>query len=56
MEQNAPREETVQNEQRKPIEEPALLFCHVCDSKLHQHRCKLVCDRCGYFMSCADYY
>jgi hypothetical protein len=36
--------------------EPALLFCPICDSRLLGHRCKLVCPQCGYFMSCADYY
>lgn len=38
-----------------PSEEP-MLYCPVCDQKLTQSRCKLVCERCGYFMSCADYY
>ncbi|HEX4769393.1 MAG TPA: hypothetical protein VH351_01090 [Bryobacteraceae bacterium] len=37
-------------------DEPALLFCPVCDSRLCGHRCKLICRQCGYFMSCADYY
>jgi ribosomal protein S27AE len=36
-------------------EEP-MLFCPVCNQRLTEHRCKLVCGRCGYFMSCADYY
>lgn len=33
-----------------------MLFCPVCDSRLVSSRCKLLCERCGYFMSCADYY
>ena len=33
-----------------------MLYCPACDNKLSQHKCKLVCDRCGYYMSCADYY
>jgi hypothetical protein len=36
-------------------EEP-MLYCPVCDQKLISRRCKLQCERCGYFMSCADYY
>jgi ribosomal protein S27AE len=36
--------------------EPALLFCPVCSTRLESHRCKLICSKCGYFMSCADYY
>jgi hypothetical protein len=37
-------------------EDLAMLFCPVCSARLHAHRCKLICDGCGYFMSCADYY
>jgi hypothetical protein len=38
-----------------PPEEP-MLYCPVCSKKLSQSKCKLVCERCGYYMSCADYY
>jgi len=41
--------------EEKPGEEP-MLFCPVCDEKLVSRKCKLICERCGYFMSCADYY
>lgn len=37
-------------------EEPPQLFCPVCSSHLQSQHCKLVCPRCGYYMSCADYY
>jgi hypothetical protein len=33
-----------------------MLFCPVCSLRLEQRKCKLFCDRCGYYMSCADYY
>lgn len=36
--------------------EQAMLYCPVCSERLVQSRCKLVCEKCGYFMSCADYY
>ena len=39
-----------------PRPEEAMLYCPVCSTKLVQSRCKLVCQRCGYYMSCADYY
>ncbi|MGB8323188.1 MAG: hypothetical protein WCE52_09520 [Candidatus Acidiferrum sp.] len=31
-------------------------YCPVCSQKLESRRCKLVCNVCGYYMSCADYY
>ncbi len=52
------------NDQRaakQPHEEPdkkeePTLYCPVCNNRLVESRCKLVCERCGYYMSCADYY
>lgn len=40
----------------EPPAEPAMLYCPVCDSRLIQRKCKLLCERCGYYMSCADFY
>jgi len=33
-----------------------MLFCPVCSRRLAQRKCKLFCEQCGYYMSCADYY
>ncbi len=33
-----------------------MLYCPVCNSRLTPLKCKLICERCGYYMSCADYY
>jgi len=36
-------------------EEP-LLYCPICSTRLTGRKCKLLCEKCGYYMSCADYY
>jgi hypothetical protein len=33
-----------------------MLYCPVCSLRLSERKCKLFCERCGYYMSCADYY
>src|SRR5579883_1923738 len=38
-----------------PPEEP-MLYCPVCSTRLTARKCKLLCEKCGYYMSCADYY
>jgi len=37
-------------------QEDALRYCPVCSKRLESLRCKLICNVCGYYMSCADYY
>jgi hypothetical protein len=39
-----------------PSENEPMLYCPVCSTRLNQRKCKLFCEACGYFMSCADYY
>jgi len=41
------------------LDEPVDHHCQICPTCGHRltgHRCKLVCTRCGYYLSCADYY
>jgi hypothetical protein len=40
---------------RAASEEP-MLYCPRCNSRLIPLKCKLLCELCGYYMSCADYY
>ncbi len=56
---------SIEESEREPDETPhatsesgehPMLYCPVCSERLTQSRCKLVCEKCGYFMSCADYY
>ena len=38
-------------------EDPAdlMLTCANCGARMDERKCKLIC-RCGYFLSCSDYY
>jgi hypothetical protein len=38
-------------EENEPIH-----YCPVCSTRLTAWKCKLICEKCGYYMSCADYY
>jgi hypothetical protein len=43
-------------ESEEPAQEHPISFCPVCSERLEPRRCKLVCSRCGYYLSCSDYY
>ena len=44
-------ERTKQSSENEPM-----LYCPVCSRRLTERKCKLFCEQCGYYMSCADYY
>lgn len=33
-----------------------MLYCPVCSKRLESRKCKLICEACGYYMSCSDFY
>jgi hypothetical protein len=37
------------------VEENIHLICPNCDAAMLDRGCKLVCQRCGYFMGCSDF-
>jgi hypothetical protein len=41
--------------EERQTEDP-MLYCPVCSERLAERRCKLLCERCGYYLSCSDYY
>ncbi|MGA8030470.1 MAG: hypothetical protein WB992_25285 [Bryobacteraceae bacterium] len=54
-----PRRETGDSElpvERPDVSSEAMLYCPACNERLMARQCKLICERCGYYMSCADYY
>jgi ribosomal protein S27AE len=44
-----------ESETRQAAAEFANQFCPLCSSRLESHRCKMVCRKCGYFMSCSEF-
>ena len=50
------KQEQLSTEPRNPSEQEPMLFCPVCSRRLAERKCKLYCEQCGYYMSCADYY
>lgn len=48
---NSPAEPATNSQEAEPM-----LYCPVCSLRLTERKCKLFCEQCGYYMSCADYY
>jgi hypothetical protein len=43
-----------QNAPAQPQELPVEV-CPVCSKRLELRHCKMICPRCGYFMSCSEF-
>lgn len=56
MDEDAAAKEALRENREAPESVEPMLYCPVCSLRLDQRKCKLFCQRCGYYMSCADYY
>jgi hypothetical protein len=51
VEESEPAPQSVPKDEAEPM-----LYCPVCSTRLTERKCKLFCQKCGYYLSCADYY
>lgn len=40
---------------QEDIQEFPVHFCPICSTRLESQHCKMICKRCGYFMSCSEF-
>jgi hypothetical protein len=55
---NEARAEARTEDESPPSFDPEAVIrtCPNCGARLQESRCKLLCPRCHYYMSCSDYY
>jgi methionyl-tRNA synthetase len=49
-------ESSLSEQTKESSDQEPMLYCPVCSRRLTERKCKLLCEQCGYYMSCADYY
>lgn len=49
-------DEPPSNEPTVTSPQSAVRTCPNCSAELEEHRCKLSCSRCGFYLSCSDFY
>ncbi|MBZ5568795.1 MAG: hypothetical protein LAN64_13210 [Acidobacteriia bacterium] len=51
-----PREPNSESEGERAPTANLMRTCPTCSAPLEEHHCKLVCGRCGFFLSCSNFY
>jgi len=53
----SPADEAAETQEPTAYDPEAVIrTCPNCGARLTESRCKLLCPRCHYYMSCSDYY
>ena len=51
----AAEQTNLEHEKRRAVDRARARTCPRCGETMREHQCKLVCARCGYFLSCSDF-